>query len=331
MANKRTIYNGTFGQSNRVASERRQQDVKSGFVALDWSKNVTIDQSGALEALRGTELVAAGNWHSMTIGQDGQTETAYVVKEGANTASVVRLDADNGAVIQTTVLEGLTANRRMSWAWAPAPGGYQLFFTNGINYGWVEKSNSFLNNWPLTENNPDPDANDGYVQLRDFFKKVPPQKVGWNGYRLVFSFNDCGNHCVGFTMHGAYGLWRRTDWLQFPDRVIEYVPVADGHYIGTEIAIYFVTGLSVTSESMVTQMAGFPLIEHGVLSKLVDPYDFGIESSVPCRVAATRVGPCLLMAGGNIVPLIKKSMKLPIIDKAGIGVFDETTIFQTYN
>lgn len=327
-----TIYTGSSGEENRVTAERMSFDGETGLTSLQESENVFVDPSGMVQGMKGHVVEDAGSWHSLTIGSERGREVGFAVKERPDLgyAIIARIETDNEELIITPIGGGLASNRRMSWAWAGDVGGWKVFFSNGQDFGWIEGGHVVSSGWPTTENNPDPDTTEDYRQLNDFFVSKTPYLLGWSGYRMFFAFEDAGAHCLGITMHGFYGLWRRRDWLQWPDRIIMYAPVRDGHYVGTTIRIYFIPTIKISSDSLAEfVVADYPPLEGGLSAKPVNPSHFGFESNAPSYITATATGPVMLLPGGNLINLIDKSLSFQALDKGALGILNDSLIIQS--
>lgn len=327
---KTTLYTGSTGIINKLRPERIQFDHETGVAGLQRAENVIIDQSGAITSVRAPELIKEGVYSSLLEDIHGYGY-GFALEHRAATgdSAIMRVDiGDDGNPIFTGVRSGLDLSGKMSWTWVPSMGGHKVFYTNGAQYGTID---GYLSSrWPesLFQNE---DTSILFVQLDDFFKQYPPEHIGFNWGSVFFSYIDSGAYCLGFSEPGAYGLFSpKRNFVQFPDRITMIAPAVDGHYVGTESGIYFLSGTDL--DNMTQRLVySHPPDEHGLCLKPIDTSFLGFESSLPAYITATSRGPVALLQGGQVYNLIDKNVNMPRGCRSGsVSIFEESLIIQTH-
>jgi hypothetical protein len=327
-----TLYTGSTGINNKLRPERLPFDPKTGVTGLQTAENVVIDPSGAITSVRAPLLAEDGIYTSLVEDVHGYGY-GFVLKhrQETNDAAILRVDVDDsGEPIFTGVRSGLDFGKKMSWVWVPTKGSHRVFYTNGSQFGWIDGYQSLA--WPEDLYQTE-ETSIEFVQLDDFFKQYPPEHLGFNWGSIFFSYkgND-GSQCLGYSEYGGnYGLFQpKRNFIQFPDRITMFAPAPDGHYVGTESGIYFLSGPD--HDNMIQQLVyQHPPVEYGTCRRPVDASFLGFESSVPVYVTPTTKGPVALLPSGQVYNLIDKSVNMPQQCKSGsIGIFDESLIIQTH-
>ena len=324
-----TLYTGSSGINNVLRPERLPFDSKTGVAGLQAAENVFIDKSGAITSARAPAIARAGAYSSLLEDVYGY-KYGFVLEHRQNDAAIMRVDVDdNGTPIFTGVRSGLEQGGKMDWIWVPYKGSHRVFYTNGAQFGMIDGYQSFP--WPgdlFQNDNPSIEL----VQLADFFLSSPPEHLGFNWGSLFFSYRDNdGSHCLGHSEYGGYGLFQpKRNFIQFPDRITMFAPADDGHYVGTETGIYFLTGPD--HDNMTQRLVyGYPPAEYGLCRRLIDASFLGFESAIMVYVTPTTRGPVALLPGGQVYNLIDKDVNMPAHCRSGsLGIFDESLIIQTH-
>lgn len=326
---KAVLYRGSSGINNKIRPERLPFNSETGVAGLQEAKNVLIDRSGAVTTVRAPALLKSGNYHSLLEDAYGYGY-GYVVEDRQDDAAIMRVDVgDDGEPIFTGIRSGLELGRKMSWIWVPYKGSHRAFYTNGAQFGMIDGYQSLP--WPV-DLFQDEDSSVTFVQGEDFFKQHPPQHLGFNWGTIFFSYIGAdGAYCLGHFEYGGYGLFQpKRNFIQFPDRVIMFAPADDGHYVGTETGIYFLTGEDYDNMTQ-RRVYGYPPVEYGLCSRLIDASFLGFESAIMVHITPTILGPVAMLPGGQVYNLIDKNVNMPAHCRSGsIGIFDESLIIQTH-
>ena len=305
------IYSGSVGINNKIPAHRLFYDRETGVAALETAEDVLIDRTGEIVSRRGTNQLYSGSYHSLFPGMDW----GLVAKDRDDDTAIYKVVVSGGGAVSLDgVASGFAKGRKFDFCRVIDA----VFYTNGSENGmftqdcmsvaWKESA------WANDESK---------VQ---WAAPPPADHLGYNAGRIYFSIGNV----LYYTEFGHLGLYDlASDGEQFPSKILVIAPAADGLYVSTQEAIYFLTGLN-PKEWTSRQVANYPALEWGKFHGTVDPSFFGFETNVPSSLLTTVNGPVLCLPSGQIVNLIDKNVTLPHCSGAGaIAVFDETLIIQT--
>lgn len=303
------IYSGGIGINNKVEPYRLPFDRKTGTTAFEEATNVTVDSTGAVATVGGTELLESGEFHSFWAIQEG----FYVVKNDLtySTLYMAVVNAD-GSLNMQGVWEGLLLNNKLSYTDLDGA----TLYSNGTQHGSLEHGTRSV--WPVSEWTQD-----------DRIKVATPAGSHidvLSGIVLVAVDDE-----VFFTEYGYPGLVDDNEGRRrFEGRVIMVASVQTGAYISTDKAVYFVEGTE-PRKWRTKKVLPYPAIEYGRNQDLVDPSFFGIETTQLSVLFATVNGPVVGLPDGTAINLIDKQVKMPSCGQpiGSIMVVDESLIIQT--
>jgi hypothetical protein len=220
---------------------------------------------------------------------------------------------DDGNPRLTGLRSGLSLSRKMDYCYQAGV----VFYTNNEVNGMVKSGASVA--WKESAWEDD-------ASIIGFNAPPPAEHLAYNAGRIYFSSGNLLNY-TEFARLGIYDP--ATNGEQFPGHILMIVAVADGLYVSTDEAVYFLAGLN-PKEWTSRKVLDYPAIEWAKNHSTVDPSFFGFETNVPCALIGTVNGPVLCMPSGQCVNLIDKEVQLPDCSMSGcIGVFDESLIIQS--
>ncbi len=312
-----TLFSGGTGINNKVPPERLRFNLESGVSAFEDAADVIVGKSGDICTIRANSEVFTGDYHSLFASPDGSE--GFVAVEDSTGVSLMEVVASaSGDISLRGVWSGLEAGKRVSWTYGNAG---QFFYANGSAKGVI--SGGVRSAWPISAWEND--------QTTVGFEAVPDTaNICYFAGRMFFTQNDNGRFLLSWTEYNHLGLYDPAiSNREFESECLLMVGVADGLYVSDENNIWFLSGLNPTKFSA-TKVTSYPAKEFGLSCSLVNPVNFGFESSAPTPVIATENGPVLLMPGGSIINLIEKNVSIPKCKRTGaLIIVDETLVIQT--
>lgn len=306
-----SVYSKSIGINNKIAAHRLPYDESTGVSAFEYADNVLVDRTGEVVSRRGTKVIDSDAFHSLfSLGDFG-----LVCKDRASDTAIYQVNvAATGDVILSGLFSGFTQGAKFDFCKVNGT----VLYTNGYGHGAISESLQ-LSGWPT---NAWPDD----ATFADFADVPVPDHLGYNAGRVYFSVGNV----IHYTEYGQPGIYDpATNGERFNSKILLIAPAVDGVYVSDEEAIYFLAGLDPHGWKM-RKVVDYPALEWGLLKKAVNPSHLGIESNIPSILIATKNGPLVCMASGQVVNLVDKAITLPDCKGGGsIMMVDETLIIQS--
>lgn len=306
---KSLLYTTCLGVNNNLAASRLLYNEEKGLAELVSAYNMLIDRSGGLSSRGGTLQAASGEFHS---GFALDSVSFLCIKEGITSASLQKaIVSPGGSISLHTLRSGLTKNSRMSyWLF-----NKEVYYMNGFEYGAVDNIGSHVwpdSEWPRESTIP-------------FLKVGPGKNLTMIGGRFVFSI---GNE-ITWTEVDLIGLVNPENSLEFESEVILCAATKSGVYVSDREYVYFLAGPDPDAwEANI--VLSYPALEGAINQTLVDPTQFGLETSRPALLFGTSQGPCIGLAEGQVFNLVNKKVTTPVDCLTGsMMVVDKSLIIQS--
>jgi len=304
------LYSYCTGINNKVDPARLAFDAEKGMTELEAATDMLIDKSGGLAASRGNSLAYAGNFISAYPAFD---ETSFYAVRNSSTSSMSLLEKyipnASGALSLTGMRSGLTVNAKMDFCTV----GGNVYYMNGFEFGFLDgqKSNAWpASVWPRNTHAP-------------FIVVTAGNHLDMLSGRFIISYDDE----IRFTEQGLWGIMdANRNWRQMESRILMICTVNTGVFVSDEKSIWFLDGRDPNKWDA-KKVLSYPAIEFQRYPGIIDPSQFGFETSSPAVLFGTKNGPVVGLQDGSCVNLIDKKVALPSGCSAGsIMIVDETTI-----
>ena len=291
------IYDGAIGLDNRTPAHRIEWHPESGFAALECCENFAISKTGEAVTMGGYQAVETGSFHSLWYGKKPM-QFAVVAKDRTGDTALYRIDVSKmtGDVSLPGIRSGLAKGKKFSYARHDS----NIFYSNGVDYGVIKEDG---NSYPwITSTWYDEDS---IAQFRTVF---PGDVLCYNAGRIYFTKGDI----LYWTQYGMFGIYDAArNYQRFPGGSITALAKAtDGLYVSTGDGIFFMSGLNPHKWSQ-RHVADYKIYRGGISNEYINPIHLNLETGLPSLVAATEIGPALLLPGGTIVPLVDKVVAMP--------------------
>lgn len=285
------------GIVNTVAPERMEPG------ELESATNVDIDDRGHLRRRRGQTRVATGRWHSLFAATD---ETLYGVKDG----TLVRILP----TYATVALQPLIGEEPLAYVQV----GDQIFFSSSTSSGVIYPDDtvgpwgavSGPSQWLSPVVNPSPTLPDTRGKLIG----PPPMATALTHFNgRIYLAQD---RTVWATELYLYHYVDKTrNFLPFESEVTLLAAVGDGFYVGTEDAVYYLTGPFAQMRRQVVLRTG-AVRGSAVMApgSVVSPPQFrtqGLAQSRPAVMFLTRDGVCAGYDNGLVYNLTEDRVVFP--------------------
>ena len=306
-----TICRYTTGINNKVDPARIPYDPETGVTGLENCTDMLIDIAGGMSTRRGSDLVESGDFHSGYFLADG---SFYAVKNRTTDSALYKVDPQpDGTVSVTGIRSGLTIGALMSYRLVDG----KIYYMNGYERGVLSGDASDL--WP-TSIWPDEDTADNFVDA----------PIGSHVDMLSGRFLIAVGKELQYTEAGFYGLMDGAiNYRVFESEIILIVAVDTGVYVSDEKAVYFLDGRN-PEEWILLKVLDYPAIPYCRNQELVDPSQYGLESTRPSALFGTVNGLVIGLPDGTPFNLIDKKVVMTSgYSHGSIMVVDETTIIQS--
>jgi hypothetical protein len=285
------------GLINTVAPERMEPG------ELESARNVDIDDRGHLRRRRGWSRVATGAFHSLFAAAD---ETLYGVRDGA----LVRILPSH----QTVTLEPGIGTERLAYVQV----GDQIFFSSSVASGVIYADDT-VGPWgapsgPATWLSPVVNPTSTLPDTRGKLIGPPPMATALAHHNGRIYLAQ-GRVVWATELYLYHYVDKTKNFLPFESDVTLLAAVKDGFYVGTEDAVYYLSGpFREMRRELVLRVGAVPgsaaLVGGGVIS----PPQFreqGLAQSRPAVMFLTRDGVCVGYDGGTVYNLTEDRMVFP--------------------
>jgi len=310
---KARIYTGSSGINNKVPAHRLPFDAKTGVAGLEAAYNILIDRTGEVVTRRGTKQEQAGSFHSLYPFRDSFLVLQNHEPEGYSALYRGLIDVD-GAVILHGIRDGLSLGSRMSFCEVDG----LVYYMNGKQLGKTDGETSAP--WPTS------------IPIKKTLEEVVPTFAGRHLDIIAGNFIFAKGNEVFWTEYNLWGLINvKSGRARFESKVLMVCAVQSGVYISDEYGIYFAQGQDPYKWKF-RKVLNYPTVEFCREPGLIDPTNFGFETSQPSVLFGTARGPVIGFPDGTAVNLIDKAVTMPMDcggSRSGMMVVDDSLIIQS--
>ena len=284
MAKTVPLLRGSSGLNTVDDPVRIKHKSKSGISDLAVAVNVTISPSKRINRRKGKTLKMSLDSHSLFC--DGG-ECVFV-----HDSKLYLLEAN----FSYRLLRSLSSDSQMAYTQV----GGRIYFTNNQDFGYVEDGTACT--WAKTTDYVGP------VTQKIFTGPFAGNHLGYHGGRVYISTDNILWHSE-FAAHDWYDMAR--NFIPFDSHIRMLKSVANGFFVSTSSAIYFLEGL-VPEDFTQKKLTSYPALEWSDAINYIDGTDipeFEIEGL--CALWATQEGAMLGTPMGNAINLNKKKVIYP--------------------
>lgn len=306
------IFSGGLGINNKVVDHRLSFNADSGITAFESAVDVLVDRTGGIITKRGSSLLRSGRFNSKFNIGDG---SFYVVEKRENDSILFKAVPNvDGTLEFYGIISGLPRESKFDYVRI----GDRILYCTGFQNGILKDDVS--NQWTDQEwTGPDSDI-----------KMVKPPvgtHIGMlSGRVLLSSYNE-----LFYSEHGLIGLIDEAkNRVSIESDIIMVRPVQTGTFVSDTRAVYFLSGMD-PNKWLCKKVLNFPAVQWGTEQDLVDPSDFGFDTSDLSALFATVNGPFVGFPNGTVKPFINKVLTMPDCDyqSGSLMIVDETMILQS--
>lgn len=305
------IFTKCSGQNNTAIPESVPFDPKKGGINfLEASADVVIGKTGKISSCRSGSVVESGSWQSSYPAVGG----FYAVKDrSADTAIYKAVPKVDGTLSLAGVCSGLAKGARIDFARVAE----KFYYVNGLERGYMVDETPFV--WPTSEWPGD-----------ETTAEMVPLPIGQHLDILSGRWLTSKDDELFFSEYALPGIMDKTrNNRRFESKVLMICSVQTGAYVSDERAVYFVQGTD-PNIWVPRKVLEYPATEWARYPTLVNPSDFGIESTALSALFGTPKGPVIGLPDGTAINLIEKNLQLPECYSTGaIIVVDKTMILQS--
>jgi hypothetical protein len=294
-----TIFKGSSGLNTVQHPLRLPYDREVGVMGLSAAVNVVVDDTGMVTRRGGYESVDTGSWHSLFC--DGGD--CVGVKDG----ELVLIGPDLNTTLLRTDIQHPLAYAQVNDA---------IYYTSRSAYGIVRAGAHI--DW-VAGAYVGPDTN------RDITGPFPAEHIAFHAGRMWLAVDGFLAFSEPFAF-SWFDLHQGT--IPMESRVRMLAPVADGMFISTETATYFLAGTN-PGEFFLRKATDYPAIERTLAVDRVEAMDVGLDSPGLCRVWASTAGVCLGTPGGAVINLTKAAINYPETAQFGAGFLSDYNYVHT--
>ena len=257
---------------------------KTGISDLAVGVNVTISPSNRIGRRKGKTLKVPLASHSLFC--DG--------------GECVFVHESNFYLLETNfsyrLLRSLSSNAHMAYTQV----GDRIYFTNNQDLGYVK--NGIACTWAKTTDYVGP------VTQKTFTGPFAGNHLAYHGGRIHISTDNILWYSE-YAAHDWYDMSR--NFIPFDSYIRMIRPVANGLFVSTSKAIYFLEGL-VPGDFVQRKLTTYPALEWSDAIDYIDGTDIpGFEISGPCALWTTPKGAMLGTPTGGVINLNKKKVIYP--------------------
>lgn len=286
-----TLYSAAAGLNTRLEPERLLAGTKDnpGMVELSQAVNVSIDDRGLVSRREGFSLLDEGSFHSLF--QD--KGDCFVVEEGADSASILRITALSPALAAETIVTDLVKGRRVEFKQINT----DTFWSNGVNMGYI-RGGVLRSEWPVgSYSGPDVDA--------EFAPAVPvPHHMAFRrGGQCILGVGN-----VAFLNHAPfqYGLFSLSKGIiMFGSPITMIADTREGFFVSDSEQTWFFrnTGAWYGYKQELADQS--PVKEWSLAHNRVLLRDIGVDAQGEGHVWCSAEGLCVGMDNGTVANLTK--------------------------
>lgn len=306
-----TVYSSTAGLNTILDAERLAFGGESPGAGIELAEavNVSIDDRGLIQLRKGSELLQAGEFHSLFCSNGS---ACFVVHERTNDAAIMQV-AEDGSL--TGVRSGLSKNRRMAWLEVNG----DVFYSNGLQNGFIRDGRS--NPWKATPyRGPEADWH--------FEDRVPLSRH--------IAFRPGGQMLLG---EGAavwinhepfqFGLWSKAQgYIGFDSDITLLATVRAGFFASDQRRTWFFRKLeSGWYHYQQTLVDAAPALLGSLAYDAVSMQDIGMDQPGFARVWATTEGLVLGTDEGMIIKTTKDRLLYPEGKASGACLVKDNIIY----
>ena len=286
------IFRGASGLNTVVDPVRIPYDVQTGISDLQVAVNVVIDRTGRVSRRDGYTSILNLPCHSLFC--DGGP-CLFVTGD-----ELCILESD----YSRTVIRTGMADARVDYAKV----NDRTYYVNGSQMGIVYEGTD--HEWSMP------------AQLEGMANRVfvgPIDGAEHIAFHAGRVFISAGNALV-FSEPFAFSHFDLArSIIPFDSRIVMMKPVAQGLFVSTEKATYFIPGLDPKEFSLV-MMANYPAIEWSAAIDYVDAIEIGLQEPGLCALWASPKGACFGTASGQFYNLNRNKVIYPETGLQGAGL-----------
>lgn len=307
---KITLYRSCSGINNKVDAARLPFDPETGVTDLETGVDVLIDKTGGLVTRRGTLLALSGSYHSAF---PVDAHRFLAVKDRATDSAIYLMTPQaGGSLVEDGVVSGLAKGAPVEFRKVAG----RVYYMNGFQHGYIEDGSAYdwpVNQWP-----------------RDTTAQFIPTPAGEHFDIISSVFVIIKGKEIVYTEPGLWGLVDNTrNYRRLESSGLMVASVDTGLYVSDSEAIYFLSGRN-PAEWVPKRVLSYPAKPHCKHHCLVDPSQFGFQTSEPSALFGTVRGPVIGLPDGQAFNLIDKKVAVADTGNRGsIMVVDETTVLMS--
>jgi hypothetical protein len=278
------LFTGSVGLNNKIKPYRLPFSIDSGVCALEKASNVVITSTGELRSIKGTITIESGIFHSLYPSNKGRG--FYVVRQGLETSELLYGRLGSGSISWRILRQNLPRTIKFSY----------------FKYATYVCASSLEYKFRLIEDELSPWVESDYTGPEtDDFKDFPNcQHIETLAGRALGSVDTI----LYFSEYGLHGIYSTiSNWIRVPTTISYLIAVATGVFIATVDEIYFLKGLNPDTWTL-ELVANYGAPPYAKSASLVDPSNYGLDSSALAGLGLTDEGPALFLQNGSVAPLI---------------------------
>jgi hypothetical protein len=307
---RETIFTNCAGQNNQATPDSVPFDPKKGGINfLVSSSDVVIGKTGKLSGCRAGASVSSGAWQSTYPATGG----FYAVCDQSTDSAIYKVTPKvDGTISKTGIRAGLAKGARVDFCTVAD----DTYWLNGFQCGVLVDETEHA--WP-TSLWPGPEVT----------AQMVPLPIGKHIDILAGRILTTKDDELFFSEYALPGLMDKTrNNRRFESRLRMVYSVQTGVYVSDERAVHFLAGNDPNQWQLKTVLE-YPALEWARAPRMVNPSDFGIESTEMSALFGTPNGPVVGLPDGPVFNLTDKGLKLPGCSTTGaILVVDKTLILQ---
>lgn len=303
MSGQVLLFKGATGLNTVVDPVRLPFDPETGVSDLAVAVNVVVDQSGRVSRRDGHAVVyGIGQAHSLFC--DGG-DCLFVAGD-----TLCRLLPDYSVAV---VRSGMVVGQGVDYAQVNA----DIYYTNGTQFGIV-RAEGIHEDWIAS---PYVGPKSNHV----FSGPIQGEHIAFFGGRIYLSQGAAIVYSEPFAW-SWFDLSR--NFVMLDSRVRMMKPVANGMFLSSDKATYFLKGLNPDEQELL-QVAPYPGYEWSAAIDLVDGMEAGMQEPGLCALWSSPVGACLGTPTGLLINLTRDKIHYPSFGSRGAGLLRGYEFIQT--